>query len=140
MPQYDDGRTVKIIIHGSRFSGLDKEHWAREFLQTLCQKIKMTPLAGPHSTSLLCLDKDKTGVSAVLIIKESHIAIHTWPELQGVRILIDSCVMFSLRHVIPWLRWIFKTKEIEVFESVVFIGGQSWKKVLKRRISQIFRK
>ena len=54
------------------------------------------------------------GVSGVVVIKESHIAIHTWPEHKYVALDFFTCNHASdLKEGILWLKEQFKAKRIE---------------------------
>lgn len=54
------------------------------------------------------------GVSGVIVIKESHIAIHTWPEHKYVALDFFTCNHTSdLKEGILWLKEQFKAKRIE---------------------------
>lgn len=59
------------------------------------------------------------GVSGVVVIEESHIAIHTWPEHHYVAIDIFTCNdAYELEEGIKFLKEIFKAQEIVVKDMV----------------------
>ncbi|TCI84980.1 adenosylmethionine decarboxylase [Tenacibaculum sp. M341] len=54
------------------------------------------------------------GISGVIVIKESHIAIHTWPEHKYVALDFFTCnKSFDLDEGITWIQNQFKSKRIE---------------------------
>ncbi|WP_299885618.1 adenosylmethionine decarboxylase [uncultured Lacinutrix sp.] len=54
------------------------------------------------------------GVSGVIVIKESHIAIHTWPEHKYVALDFFTCNHSSdLKEGILWIKEQFKAERIE---------------------------
>lgn len=53
------------------------------------------------------------GVSGVVVIKESHIAIHTWPEHNYVALDFFTCnTSYNLEQAISYICTIFETKNI----------------------------
>ena len=58
------------------------------------------------------------GVSGVVVIKESHIAIHTWPEHKYVALDFFTCNHSSdLKEGVLWIKEQFKAKRIEEHSS-----------------------
>ncbi|MBL7558793.1 adenosylmethionine decarboxylase [Olleya sp. YSTF-M6] len=54
------------------------------------------------------------GISGVIVIKESHIAIHTWPEHNYVALDFFTCSTFNdLEEGILWIQKQFKSNKIE---------------------------
>ncbi len=54
------------------------------------------------------------GISGVIVIKESHIAIHTWPEHKYVALDFFTCnKSFDLEEGILWIQEQFNSKRIE---------------------------
>lgn len=54
------------------------------------------------------------GISGVIVIKESHIAIHTWPEHKYVALDFFTCnKSFDLEEGIAWIKEQFKSNRIE---------------------------
>ncbi len=54
------------------------------------------------------------GVSGVIIIKESHLTIHTWPEYGYAAIDIFTCGKIYMEKGIDFLKEEFKAKSSEV--------------------------
>ena len=54
------------------------------------------------------------GISGVIVIKESHIAIHTWPEHNYVALDFFTCnKSFDLDEGIQWIQQQFKAERLE---------------------------
>ena len=54
------------------------------------------------------------GVSGVVIIKESHLTIHTWPEHGYAAVDVFTCGEIQLEKGIDFLKKKFETEEVEV--------------------------
>lgn len=55
------------------------------------------------------------GISGVVVIKESHLAIHTWPEHQYVALDFFTCNQsYELDNGIQWLKEMFEAHHTEV--------------------------
>ena len=60
--------------------------------------------------------KDKNGFTGIVLLSESHISIHTWPELSFVAIDAFMCGNVSPMKVINYLKTFFKPKKIVIKE------------------------
>ncbi len=93
---------------------LSKE-WTEEFLLGLAKTIGMTVIAGPVTIGYKGGQGfDKGGVSSVLIVAESHISIHSFPNYEFATVDIYSCKEFDTtaikKHVVKEIG----TNKIEV--------------------------
>jgi S-adenosylmethionine decarboxylase len=57
------------------------------------------------------------GVSAIIIISESHIAIHTWPELKYAALDFYTCGEEDPEPAVREIARKFKTKELVLFRA-----------------------
>ena len=57
------------------------------------------------------------GVSGVLVLAESHISIHTWPERDFAAIDIFMCGVCNPYHSLPVLKDVFAPKTITLSEQ-----------------------
>jgi S-adenosylmethionine/arginine decarboxylase-like enzyme len=95
MPDVDGGKTARIILYDTE--DIPEARAARAVLD-LCHYLGMTAIGGPVTHRI------EPGFSCVLVIAESHIAIHTWPETSSVRVVIDCCVDFDQDSAAVWLQ------------------------------------
>jgi S-adenosylmethionine decarboxylase len=65
------------------------------FLDSFPQKIKMTKVAAPHVFKYSGNSSENWGVSGVVLIAESHISIHTFPDQEHVFVDIFSSKGFN---------------------------------------------
>ncbi len=75
---------------------------------------------------------DKGGISAFVLIAESHITIHTWKEQKHVSIDIFSCKEFDVEKTVFYLSTLFKPKKIE--KNLIMRGKHFVKDVGKVRV------
>jgi S-adenosylmethionine decarboxylase len=90
------------------------------FLVTLVDRVDMRILAGP----MVGIEEgvpEKRGLSSVIILYESHAAIHTYPELGEAFLDLFSCRRFRIETVLETLESYFGSFSI-VEQSVVDRG------------------
>ncbi|MCS7125867.1 MAG: adenosylmethionine decarboxylase [Aigarchaeota archaeon] len=86
------GRHLVVEMYGCRSDLLGDLSLARKSLNEAVEACKAT-FMGEHYTMF-----PGGGVSGVIIIAESHISIHTWPEHGYIAIDIFTCG----EHIDPW--------------------------------------
>ncbi len=101
------------------------EDYLRKFLHVLLEKIKVAPLGEPQIHIFPLTEENHKRVSGMTLlqtIQESHLAIHTWPEIpRGVKdsgffeLWICSCKEFDPLKVRQALKRVFK--QISVFDE-----------------------
>jgi deoxyhypusine synthase len=75
--------------------------------------IGMTKIGGPYMFEYQAPDPAYSGVSGLVVIAESHIAIHTFPELDYFTMDIFSCKNFDHETAIDYIRNAFDVKEMD---------------------------
>ena len=75
--------------------------------------IGMTKIGGPYMFEYQAPDPAYSGVSGLVVIAESHIAIHTFPELDYFTMDIFSCKNFDHEKAIEYIRDAFDVKEMD---------------------------
>lgn len=79
--------------------------------QTLLKAAKLASLSVVNST---IHHFSPVGVSGVIVIEESHIAIHTWPEYQYVALDFFTCNQeYDLAQAISFLQKAFQSNQVE---------------------------
>lgn len=112
---------------------LNEKNVIHQFLVNLVNNINMRILAGPlveqeYST------EGKSGCSGLILLYESHAAIHTYVDLQEAFIDIFSCKEFHIESVQETIREFFGSHEIS--EQKVFDRGFHWKTNLEQTLKE----
>lgn len=94
---------------------LNDKHLVYDILNTLPERIGMHKLTEPQ---VVWADgneiKDPGGWTGVVMIKESHITIHTFIKRRFVTIDVYSCKEFDTDFVIQYFKDTFKTDDLEI--------------------------
>ena len=86
-----------MIIDGYKadFKKLSDKTVVYDFLNKLPEEIKMTKLIEPQVYMYKGDKKEDWGVSGFVLIAESHISVHTFPDRKYINIDIFSCKKFD---------------------------------------------
>ena len=102
------------------------------FLRTLVDRVGMTVLAGP----LVATEHgplDRAGVSGVVILHESHAAVHTYPALGEAFVDLFSCRRFTPEVVVAVLAQYFGPHRVS--ERSLLTRGRHWGTDVARELS-----
>lgn len=93
---------MHLIIDGfgSNRELLESEDLVYQFLDDYPAQIGMTKVAPPHVFRYIGSKPQDWGISGLVIIAESHISIHTFPERCYVNIDVFSCKDFDAEQAI----------------------------------------
>jgi S-adenosylmethionine decarboxylase len=114
--------TLRLDLIENRAS-LDDPETVTQFLQSLVRRIEMRVLAGPL-TGREDGGPDRCGVSGVVILYESHAAIHTYPLLGAAFVDIFSCREFDHEVVLGVCRDFFGSHRVR--ERDTQSRGRHW--------------
>src|SRR5215813_12264498 len=73
----------------------------------------MTKIGGPYMFEYQAPDPAYSGISGIVVIAESHIAIHTFPELDYFTMDIFSCKNFDHELAIEYIKSAFDVSEMD---------------------------
>jgi S-adenosylmethionine decarboxylase len=104
-----------LIIDGSRCNtrNLADRILVEQVLNDYPAAIGMTKIGGPYMFEYQAPDPAYSGVSGLVVIAESHIAIHTFPELDYFTMDIFSCKNFDHEKAIEYIRTAFDVQEMD---------------------------
>lgn len=110
------GYHLFLDIRGCSKEMLGNEKKIYSFLKELPEQIKMTTIMGPHTMSWLEPGNPEWGISGFVIIAESHIAIHTYPDKGEAYVDVFSCKEFDLEFVKLYVTELFGAEQVsEIF-------------------------
>jgi S-adenosylmethionine decarboxylase len=91
-----------LIIEGHHANSevLNDPQAVYQALERLTQKLEMTVVLAPHISQLEGLTPQDRGISGVVMIAESHISIHTFPERGFVHVDIFSVQHFDVQQAV----------------------------------------
>src|SRR6185312_4002180 len=104
-----------LIIDGSRCNTrkLADRILVEQVLNDYPTAIGMTKIGGPYMFEYQAPDPAYSGVSGLVVIAESHIAIHTFPELDYFTMDIFSCKNFDHEKAIAYIKAAFDVQEMD---------------------------
>jgi S-adenosylmethionine decarboxylase len=103
------GRHVLMELFGCDHEKLKNRALVESVLKEAAVKAKATVVSENF------YNFDAQGVSGVLLIKESHITVHTWPEYGYVAIDLFTCG----KETKPWLAFDYLREAFEAKNDIV---------------------
>ncbi|MGO8949072.1 MAG: adenosylmethionine decarboxylase [Ktedonobacterales bacterium] len=104
-----------LIIDGSGCNRkkLADRNLIERVLNSYPSAIGMTKIGGPHIFEYQAPDPAYSGISGIVIIAESHIAIHTFPELDYFTLDVFSCRDFDPEVAVDYIQQAFEVKQMD---------------------------
>jgi len=109
------GPHLTLDLYSCDKSVLNDENLIREFLHTLPDMLAMNKISEPSITKYLGKEDsfDKGGISAFVLIAESHISIHTFVEQRHAFIDIFSCKDFDVEKAVQFICEKFRPERVD---------------------------
>ncbi|GCE11886.1 S-adenosylmethionine decarboxylase family protein [Tengunoibacter tsumagoiensis] len=92
---------------------LSNEPLLRQVLDQYPERVAMEKVSPVHLYDIETSNPLDAGMSGFVVIAQSHISLHAWPEYGEVDIDICSCKEFSQEDAINFAKEIFKTDDVE---------------------------
>jgi len=105
------GNHLLLEGYGGSFDRLNNKELITNVLDELSEKLKMNKLSNPLVVEYKA--KDEGGVTGIILLKESHIAIHTYPIKNFAVMDVFSCKEFDVEKTIEFFKEKFSFKEIK---------------------------
>ncbi len=126
-----NGITICFDILGADKDKLENINFLENLMFSSCASLLLRPIKVTKCFVNLPVICNKTGhgtgdigITGTMILKESHIAIHTWPEHKYARMEISSCKKIDMQDIINLSERIRKSTNA----SIVKISTIDWKK------------
>jgi len=124
------GPHLTLDMYGCEKEKLQNVNFIYEFLDALPQKIGMRKIFPPYVIKYDGGEKPEDwGISGIVLIAESHIAIHTYPEKNYASFDIFSCKDFDVDET---ARMVIKMLGAKTYEKNYTQRGKHFPKQLDR--------
>lgn len=114
------GEHLIFDAYGCPFDVLNSKELCAQVLEKLVLLGEMNKLHEPYVVEVTSNEalggKDPGGFSAFVMIKESHISVHTFARRGFVTLDMYSCKEFKSEGVIEYLKSVFKPKDFDVLK------------------------
>ncbi|HUE75317.1 MAG TPA: S-adenosylmethionine decarboxylase [Chloroflexota bacterium] len=100
--------------HGGDYERLQNLDEVYQLLDRLPDRIEMTKIMPPYVFRYRGVKPEDWGVSGFVLIAESHIAIHTFPERGLVNVDVFSCKEFDTDLAVAMIRDTFLLDTVDI--------------------------
>ncbi len=108
------GRHLIVDVYGVGEDKLtDKKSLAR-FLGDFPKELKMRAVRKPIISKISSTNHPSSGFSGFVILYESHISFHTWPEENYIALDVYSCNDFDPKKAARYIKKHFGIKKMSV--------------------------
>lgn len=86
----------------------------KSFLVDSVEMMGMSAMMDPHIISFDNVVPDQTGYSGFVVIAESHLSFHTYPENNLIYIDLFSCREFDVEKLITYVKMAFNSTNVRI--------------------------
>ncbi|HEY3991280.1 MAG TPA: S-adenosylmethionine decarboxylase [Ktedonobacteraceae bacterium] len=104
---------LMLELYGCSREVLTNEPLLRRVLDEYPGRVDMEKVSPVHLYDIETSNPLDAGMSGFVVIAQSHISMHAWPEYGEVDIDICSCKEFSQEDAIAFAKEMFQTEDIE---------------------------
>ena len=104
---------LMLELYGCNRAVLENEPLLRRVLDEYPGRVGMEKVSPVHLYDIETSNPLDAGMSGFVVIAQSHISMHAWPEYGEVDIDICSCKEFSQEDAIAFAKEIFQTEDVE---------------------------
>ncbi len=114
---------LMLELYGCDRHILSDESLVKRVLEEYPARVEMEKVSPVHLYQIETSNPLDAGLSGFVVIAQSHISLHAWPEYGEVDIDICSCKEFSQEEAIAFAKQMFQTNDVE--EHFVVRGTRS---------------
>ncbi len=104
---------LMLELYGCDRRLLENEALIRSVLDEYPARVEMEKVSPVHLYQIETSNPLDAGLSGFVVIAQSHISLHAWPEYGEVDIDICSCKDFSQEDAIAFAKEMFRTNDVE---------------------------
>lgn len=104
---------LMLELYGCDRQLLSNEPLVRSVLEEYPARVDMERVSPVHLYQIETSNPLDAGLSGFVVIAQSHISLHAWPEYGEVDIDICSCKEFSQEDAIAFAKEMFQTDDLE---------------------------
>jgi len=108
------GKHIALDMYGVEKKRLNNYARVYNLLDKMPDRIGMRELTRPYVVICRSEKTEDSGISGFVMIYESHISCHTWPERKCVSMDVYSCNDFDEKKVIRFLKSFWSPKQTKV--------------------------
>lgn len=112
--EFGFGQHLMMDAYGCEKNKLTDINYIYDFLSNYPSKIKMTKIMPPYVFRYSGLKPEDWGLSGFVLIAESHISIHTFPEKLYLTLDIFSCKPFNQQKAVEDIKRFFSIARAEI--------------------------
>ena len=112
--QFGLGKHLIIDAYGIEEEKIKDLRAIRNLLRDLPKKFKMRPLSDAVVKRVATDHYPDWGISGFIMLYESHISIHTWPEKGYMAMDVYSCKDFNAQAIIKYLKKYWNCKRMKI--------------------------
>jgi len=127
--EYGFGQHLMMDGYGCDRDMLINLNGIYDFLSCYPDEIRMTKIMPPYVFKYSGQVPEDWGISGFVLIAESHISVHTFPEKLYLSLDIFSCKPFDAQAAIEHIKNVFDIKKVEI---KLLDRGHEFPKVIRR--------
>ena len=104
---------LMLELYGCNRHILSNESLVKSVLEEYPAHVEMEKVSPVHLYQIETSNPLDAGLSGFVVIAQSHISLHAWPEYGEVDIDICSCKEFSQEDAIAFAEQMFQTNDVE---------------------------